>query len=304
MKKTNEGHGGGGGMGYGRFAAMIATSTVVMFGLMYLNTYLLSHVFWSETRAYMALLMGATMAVIMLAFMLSMYSSKSLNIAIFLGAGVVFGVSLWLVRSQFTVGDTSYMRAMIPHHSIAIMTSSRADISDPRVRKLADEIIYAQDKEIAEMRYLIADIEASGDATQQENPPAAQVVSVDQALSSAEVSVLDPEFLTNDDIAQIFPNGAACTFTYTETSQPVLAIGQDGAALTKISGNLIRLDAEDAAAVATGPALTTAGMAMRVSAPGEGAGLEAGSGRQEADLVINLDAGLQAGYRGLYGCNA
>ena len=88
MKKTNEGHGGGGGMGYGRFAAMIATSTVVMFGLMYLNTYLLSHVFWSETRAYMALLMGATMAVIMLAFMLSMYSSKSLNIAIFLGAGV------------------------------------------------------------------------------------------------------------------------------------------------------------------------------------------------------------------------
>ena len=283
---------------------MIATSTVVMFGLMYLNTYLLSHVFWSETRAYMALLMGATMAVIMLAFMLSMYSSKSLNIAIFLGAGVVFGVSLWLVRSQFTVGDTSYMRAMIPHHSIAIMTSSRADISDPRVRKLADEIIYAQDKEIAEMRYLIADIEASGDATQQENPPAAQVVSVDQALSSAEVSVLDPEFLTNDDIAQIFPNGAACTFIYTETSQPVLAIGQDGAALTKISGNLIRLDAEDAAAVATGPALTTAGMAMRVSAPGEGARLEAGSGRQEADLVINLDAGLQAGYRGLYGCNA
>lgn len=60
-------------MSYWRFAAMIATSTVVMFGLMYLNTYLLTHVFWSETRAYMALLMGATMAIIMLAFMLSMY---------------------------------------------------------------------------------------------------------------------------------------------------------------------------------------------------------------------------------------
>ena len=73
-------------MSYGRFFAMIATSTVVMFGLMYLNTYLWTHVFWSETRTYMALLMGATMAIIMLGFMLSMYSSKMANAAIFIGA--------------------------------------------------------------------------------------------------------------------------------------------------------------------------------------------------------------------------
>ena len=104
----------------------------------------------------MAVLMGATMAIIMLGFMLSMYSSKMANAAIFIGAAVVFAASIWLVRSQVTVGDTSYMRAMIPHHSIAIMTSSRADISDPRVRKLADEIIYAQDKEIAEMLQISA----------------------------------------------------------------------------------------------------------------------------------------------------
>lgn len=171
MKKTNEGHGGGGGMGYGRFAAMIATSTVVMFGLMYLNTYLLSHVFWSETRAYMALLMGATMAVIMLAFMLSMYSSKSLNIAIFLGAGVVFGVSLWLVRSQFTVGDTSYMRAMIPHHSIAIMTSERAHIRDAKVRLIADRIIDAQIREIEEMKREIVRLEAEPVAASEPDLP-------------------------------------------------------------------------------------------------------------------------------------
>lgn len=126
-------------MTYIRFFAMIATSTVVMFILMYLNTYLLSHIFWSETRAYMAVLMGATMSIIMLGFMLSMYSSKAINAAIFIGGAVVFAGSLWLVRSQVTVGDTSYMRAMIPHHSIAIMTSSRANISDPRVRKLADD---------------------------------------------------------------------------------------------------------------------------------------------------------------------
>lgn len=98
-------------MTYIRFFAMIATSTVVMFILMYLNTYLLSHIFWSETRAYMAVMMGATMAIIMLGFMLSMYSSKAINAAIFIGGAVVFAGSLWLVRSQVTVGDTSYMRS-------------------------------------------------------------------------------------------------------------------------------------------------------------------------------------------------
>ena len=147
-------------MSYGRFGAMIATSTVVMYGLMYLNTYSLDHVFWSETRAWMALVMGATMAVIMLGFMLNMYKRKAVNMAIFGGAVVVFALSLWLVRSQATVNDADYMRAMIPHHSIAILTSERAQISDPRVRQLADEIIAAQEREIAEMKYLIADLEA------------------------------------------------------------------------------------------------------------------------------------------------
>ena len=149
-------------MSYARFAAMIATSTLVMFGLMYLNTYALDHVTFSETRVYMALLMGAVMAVIMLAFMLSMYTNRALNIGIFAGAVVVACGSLWLVRSQTTVDDVSYMRAMIPHHSIAIMTSRRANISDPRVRELADGIIAAQVREIAEMKALIADIEAQG----------------------------------------------------------------------------------------------------------------------------------------------
>ena len=146
-------------MSYWRFAAMIATSTVVMFGLMYLNTYAFEHVFWSETRAWMALLMGATMAVIMLSFMLGMYGNRRLNIGIYVGAVAVFALSLWLVRAQVTVDDGEYMRAMIPHHSIAIMTSERAQISDPRVRKLADEIIEAQEREIAEMKALIADLE-------------------------------------------------------------------------------------------------------------------------------------------------
>mgnify|MGYP003142145111 FL=1 len=133
-------------MSYWRFAAMIVTSTLVMYGLMYLNTYAIEHVFFSETRAWMALLMGATMAVIMLGFMLSMYKNRLVNIAIFAGAVLVFAGSLWLVRGQATVDDTDYMSAMIPHHSIAIMTSKRAQITDPRVRELADEIIAAQER--------------------------------------------------------------------------------------------------------------------------------------------------------------
>lgn len=147
-------------MGYGRFAAMIATSTVVMFGLMYLNTYALSHVEFSQTRAWMALVMGAVMAVIMLGFMWGMYKNTRLNLGILVGSVTVFAMALWLVRSQETVDDVSYMKAMIPHHSIAIMTSERAHIKDPEVRKLADGIIDAQVREIAEMKKMIARLQA------------------------------------------------------------------------------------------------------------------------------------------------
>lgn len=160
-------------MGYPRFMAMIATSTVLMFGLMYLNTYAFDHIFFSQTRAWMALVMGAAMAVVMMLFMFGMYQNRVLNLAIILGAVVVFAISLWLVRSQTTVGEVSYMKAMIPHHSIAIMTSERADIRDPRVRKLADEIIDAQVREIDEMRRLIGDIEADPtSADQSDGAPA------------------------------------------------------------------------------------------------------------------------------------
>ncbi len=147
-------------MPYGRFAAMIATSTVIMFGLMYLNTFALDHIWYSQTRTWMALLMGAVMAIIMLGYMWGMYKNRAANMAILLASVVVFAGSLWLVRSQETVGDVSYMKAMIPHHSIAILTSERAHIKDPRVRKLADGIIEAQVKEIGEMKNLIAEIES------------------------------------------------------------------------------------------------------------------------------------------------
>ncbi len=158
MTDTNQSHEGN----YGRFMAMIGTSTAIMFGLMYLNTYALDHVFWSETRFWMTFVMGAVMAAVMLAFMWGMYRNRGKNLVILGTAAVVFAGALYLVRSQDTVNGSEYMRAMIPHHSIAILTSERAGIEDPRVRALADDIIKAQRKEIAEMKWLLDDIAANG----------------------------------------------------------------------------------------------------------------------------------------------
>ncbi len=153
---------------WAKFAAMIGTSMVAMFFLMYLNSYqILDHAWFSETRLFMTLIMGASMIVIMLAFMLGMYANRKVNVAIFVGAGLLFLSAVWLVRSQVTVSGVDYMEGMIPHHSIAILTSERARIEDPRVRELADEIIEAQRREIKEMEWLIADIRANGVAISQ-----------------------------------------------------------------------------------------------------------------------------------------
>lgn len=148
---------------YVRFFAMIATSMVVMFFLMYLHSYqLIDHAWFSETRLFMALIMGGGMVIVMLAYMLGMYKSTPKNLAT-IGVGLaLIAAGIFLVRSQITVSDTDYMEGMIPHHSIAVLTSERARIDDPRVRELADEIIDAQRREIKEMEWLIADIRENG----------------------------------------------------------------------------------------------------------------------------------------------
>lgn len=161
MSETTQ-HQDGGGGNYVRFMLMVGTATVVMFLLTYANTYTFDHMFFSETRFWMAFVMGAMMIVVMLLFMWSMYENRTKNFIILGVAVVVFALALWLVRSQETVDDSEYMKAMIPHHSIAILTSERAHIRDPRVRQLAHDIIVAQRREIAEMKYLIEDIEENG----------------------------------------------------------------------------------------------------------------------------------------------
>ena len=143
---------------YLRLVLMTVTSTVMMLGLTYVNSWSIEHVYWSETRFFMAILMGAAMATVMLLYMRPMYRSAKLNGAILGVCALAFSGALWLVRSQATVGEVSWMRAMIPHHSIAILTSERADLRDPRVRELARQIIEAQRREIEEMKQLVAEL--------------------------------------------------------------------------------------------------------------------------------------------------
>ena len=148
---------------YGKFFAMIATAMVAMFFLMYTHSYqIIDHFWFSETRLFMTLIMGGSMVIIMLLFMLNMYKKRSANIAIIVSGIVLIAGGIALVRSQVTVTGVDYMEGMIPHHSIAILTSERAQIKDVRVRKLADEIIKAQRREIMEMQWLINDIKENG----------------------------------------------------------------------------------------------------------------------------------------------
>ncbi len=145
---------------YTKFFLMLGSSFVAMYITMYLNTYEFDHVWFSLTRFYMVCLGIAAMALIMFFFMKNMYKNKRKNLGIVLGSIVLFLGALGLVRDQkSTVGDVLWMKGMIPHHSIAILTSERADIKDPEVKQLAEDIIKAQKKEIDEMKAMIKRLE-------------------------------------------------------------------------------------------------------------------------------------------------
>jgi peptidoglycan/LPS O-acetylase OafA/YrhL len=146
---------------YTKFVAMLAASFVAMYITMYLNTYSIDHVYFSLTRFYMSCLGISAIAIIMYVAMRGMYQNKKKNIAIIFGSIALFVSALGLARDQAsTVGDVLWMKAMIPHHSIAILTSERADIKDPEVKELANAIIEAQRKEIGEMKAMIKRLES------------------------------------------------------------------------------------------------------------------------------------------------
>lgn len=158
-------------MGWGRLAAMIATSTIIMFLLMYQLVYSADHALFSLNRALASLAMGCVMTAVMLGFMWSMYEGAVTKTVVLAGAAIAAGALLYANRSQRLVGDTAFMQAMIPHHSIAINNARKARISDPRVRRLADGIIASQVREIEEMKRLIADIGKNGERGEAPLPP-------------------------------------------------------------------------------------------------------------------------------------
>ena len=149
-------------MGWGRFVAMIGTSTFIMFFLMYQLIYSVDHAMFSINRLVASLAMGCVMSVVMLSFMWSMYRGKRIKIAVLVGATAGAVTLVAVNRTQAVIGDVAFMKSMIPHHSIAINNARKATISDPRVRQLADGIIESQVREIAEMKLLIEDINREG----------------------------------------------------------------------------------------------------------------------------------------------
>ncbi|SDH82436.1 protein of unknown function [Chryseobacterium taeanense] len=142
-------------MEYKKFSLTILLSSIIMYVIMFLNMDKIEDYYTSITRIYMTLLMVAPMAIIMILMMRKMYTNKRINTGIITVATFVFIIALIGLRSQTPVGDVQYLRAMIPHHSSAIMTSKNASIKDPEVRQLADSIIKSQEREIRQMNNIL-----------------------------------------------------------------------------------------------------------------------------------------------------
>lgn len=173
-------HGQGSGKMYLRFAAMLLTAMVVMYWVMFVGSWEWSHIRFSQSRIFMAVTMGGAMGLVMLAWMLNMYKNAKANVAVVAVSVLLLAGGAFLDRSQATVDDTAFMRAMIPHHSLAITRSERAGISDVRVCELAVEISEAQRREIFEMDWLVADIERNGVAATADEAEARPVPEFDE----------------------------------------------------------------------------------------------------------------------------
>lgn len=289
-------------MSYRRFATMIATSAVVMFGLMYVHTYIWDHAYFSETRAWMTLLMGAAMAIVMLGYMLTMYRSRALNVAIFAGSALVIALAAWLVRSQATVTGLDYLQAMVPHHSIAILTSTRARIEDPRVRRLADDIIESQRKEIAEMKYLIRVLQRDGPQRMQRPAAQTETMAADEAAQRAELGATDLQSLTDAELQRTLGPGPVCRFSFAPAEAPVAvataAAAETSRGVIKLHGRLVPMNVRYKTPAGHGFELSSHGVTV-IASRGEG-----DSDREPYDAEARLRIGrdVDVGYAGFFGC--
>lgn len=226
---------------YLRYGGIIITPMVLMYVFTYLNTFAWNHLHFSEERVYMTLTM-AIMAVVMLTFTLTMLKSRAMNIGIYVGSVVLFGVALWPIHSQAMVQDIAYMKSMIPHHSIASLTGERPQISDPRVRELADGIIGAQRREISMVKVLINDIEGGGEKVPENRsvtglrlgpkmpPPDAAAVAVPEGYRAEVVmsGLTYPTSVEFDDAGSMYVAEAGFSYGDSSVKPRILKISADG----------------------------------------------------------------------------
>ena len=141
---------------YRSFGVELIVDFIIMYLVMYTMIASLNHFYFNLNNVYMTLMMVSPMAILMLVFMRSMYPSKRTNLLIGGAAALVFAVSFWGMRTQAAVGDTEFLRSMIPHHSGAILMCQQASLTDPEVLGLCEEIVRSQEQEIAQMKALLA----------------------------------------------------------------------------------------------------------------------------------------------------
>ena len=138
---------------------MLGVSAIGMLILMYLimftMIYSLGEFIQNINFFYMAIMMATPMVVMMPLMMPSMYPDRKLNLVVYLGSVVLFVLAFVGIRAQLLVGDTQFLRSMIPHHSGAILMCERANIRDPEIKALCGDIIRSQKQEIDQMKQIL-----------------------------------------------------------------------------------------------------------------------------------------------------
>jgi hypothetical protein len=140
---------------YGKLAIALLINAIIMFLLTYIMIFETDHFYFNINRVYMALLMVAPMVIVMLIVMGDMYENKKLNYILIAAFGGLFILLAALIRTQQPVGDTQFLRSMIPHHSSAVLMCREAEITDPEILKLCEQIIKSQNEEITQMKTIL-----------------------------------------------------------------------------------------------------------------------------------------------------
>lgn len=140
---------------YRSLALTVGIHFFIMYALTYAAVNAFDDVFLNINRFYMAAIMVAPMVILMLFFMAHMFENKRLNLLLYSLSTLIFVLGFAFIRTQTFVGNTQFLRSMIPHHSSAIVMCERSDITDPEILELCGEIVEAQQREINQMNKIL-----------------------------------------------------------------------------------------------------------------------------------------------------